>query len=68
MENSGLTHMIKNDKFEEINLMYELFSKDKSKPAFNQLKLHLSNFIITEGNKLVADNNLKPDELVSKII
>ena len=46
--------------------MYELFSKVT--PAFNQLKIHLSNFIVNEGNKLVADNNLKPDEFVSKII
>ena len=58
--------MIRNDKFEEIYLMYELFSKVT--PAFNQLKIHLSNFIVNEGNKLVADNNLKPDEFVSKII
>ena len=27
MENSGLNHMIKNDKFDEIYLLYELFNK-----------------------------------------
>jgi cullin 3 len=66
MENSGLVHMIKNDKTDEICLMYELFSKVV--PAFNQLKQHMQTFIITEGNKLVNDDKLKHDEYVTKII
>jgi hypothetical protein len=28
----------------------------------------MTNFIINEGNKLVCDENLKPDEFVAKII
>jgi cullin 3 len=66
MDNSGLTHMIKNDKIEEIGLMYDMFSKVTE--AFGHLKGHLSQFIISEGNKLVLDEKLKQDEFVQKII
>jgi hypothetical protein len=40
MDNSGLTHMIKNDKYDEIGLMYEMFSKVPD--AFNLLKVQLA--------------------------
>lgn len=66
MENSGLNHMIKNDKYEEIRLMHELFSKVPE--AFISMKIHLANYIDSEGGKLVADLQLKPDEFVTKII
>ena len=66
MENSGLNYMIKNDKYDEISLMHELFFKVQD--SFNQMKLHLSNYIVNEGNKLVADQNLKHDEFVGKVI
>ncbi len=51
MENSGLNHMIRYDKFEEVALMYDMFSKVTG--AFALLKSHLAAFIVAEGNKLV---------------
>lgn len=66
MENSGLNYMIRNDKYEEISLMHELFSKVPE--SFTQMKQHLSTFIVNEGNKLVGDQQLKHDEFVGKII
>jgi len=51
MENSGLTQMIKNDKYDEIGLMYDMFSKVGD--AFTLMKGHLSQYIVSEGNKLV---------------
>jgi hypothetical protein len=51
MENSGLIHMMKNNKYEEIGLTYEMFLKVPD--ALSLLKYHLSNFIVIEGNKLV---------------
>ena len=32
------------------------------------MKSHLANFIVSEGNKLVSDVQLKPDDFVGKII
>lgn len=46
--------------------MYEMFSKVTE--SFNHLKGHLSQFIISEGNKLVQDEKLKQDEFVQKLI
>ena len=43
--------MIKNDKYEELALLYDLFSKVPD--AFNIFKSHLSDYIVKEGNKLV---------------
>jgi hypothetical protein len=40
MENSGLIHMIKNEKYEEISLMHDLFSKVSD--AFNILGKNLA--------------------------
>jgi hypothetical protein len=51
MENSGLVHMIRNEKYEEIALMFDLFSKVPD--AFNILGKNLAQFIISEGSKLV---------------
>jgi len=51
MEGSGLVHMIKYDKYDDLGLMYEMFSKVQD--AFNLLKTHLTAYIIEEGNKLV---------------
>lgn len=66
MENSGLIHMIRNEKYQEIALMHELLSKVPE--AFITLGKHLGNYIIMEGNKLVQDDKLKHDEFVSKVI
>jgi hypothetical protein len=51
MENSGLIAMIRNEKYDEIALMYELFSKVPD--AFSALTKHLSAFIVSEGTKLM---------------
>lgn len=40
MENSGIIHMIKNEKYEEIALMYDLFSKVSD--AFTIMGKHLA--------------------------
>lgn len=45
--------MIKNKKYNEIALMFELFSKVED--ANNQLKKNLQKLIIDEGNKLIND-------------
>lgn len=66
MENSGLIAMIKNDKYEEIALMFELFSKVPE--ALAALSKNISTFINQEGQKLMSDKQLKPDEFVSQII
>lgn len=66
MENSGLNHMIRYDKHDEISLMYDMFSKVTD--AFSLLKTSLSQFIVNEGNKLVQDEKLKQDEFVTKLI
>ena len=47
MENSGLVSMIKNEKYDEILLMYELFSKVPE--AFQALSKNLSGYIVSEG-------------------
>lgn len=66
MENSGLIHMIRNDKFQEIELMHNLFSRVPD--AFSILNKHLSQFIFNEGNKLLNDEKLKHDEYIARII
>lgn len=63
MENSGLIAMIKNEKYDEIALMFELFSKVPE--AFSALSKSLSAYITTEGSKLTQDKQMKPDEFVS---
>ena len=66
MENSGLVAMIKNDRYDEIALMHELFAKVPN--AFAMLKNQLSQFVVNEGNVLVNDDKLKSDEFVSRVI
>jgi hypothetical protein len=46
--------------------MYELFSKVPD--AFQHLTKQLSNFIVSEGTKLVQDDKLKHDEFVANVI
>jgi cullin 3 len=59
MDNSGLVSMIRNEKYDELALMYELFSKVQD--AFSSLTKHLSAYIIAEGQKLMEDSGLKHD-------
>ena len=46
--------------------MYDMFSKVPS--AFAKLKKQLSDYIIDQGDNLVKDLKLKPDEFVTSII
>lgn len=66
MENSGLIQMIRNERYEEIHLMYELFQRVPD--AFTALSKHLSAYIIGEGQKLITDEKMKPDEFVAQVI
>ena len=66
MENSGLVHMIRNDKFQEIELMHSLFAKVPE--AFAVLNKQLAAFIAGEGNKLLADEKLRNDEYIARVI
>ena len=47
MDNSGLVSMIRNEKYDELALMFELFSKVQD--AFQSLTKHLSAYIVSEG-------------------
>ena len=66
MENSGLISMIKNEKFDELSLMYELFSKVQD--AFASLTKQLSIYIVQEGSKLMSEEKFKHDEFVASVI
>lgn len=58
--------MIRNEKFDDIALMHDMFQKVPE--AFNHLKQHLTNFIINEGNKLINDDKMSHSEFVTKVI
>ena len=66
MENSGLVHMIKNDKINDLQLLYSMFSLTPT--AFTHLRKKFSEYIIEEGKKLVNNENLKNEDLVIKLI
>ena len=66
MENSGLIQMIKQEKFQDIKLMFSLFKRCPN--ALDLLKQELKNYIITEGQKLVRNTQIQNDELVREII
>ena len=66
MENSGLISMIRNEKYDELALMFELFSKVPE--SFQALTKHLSSYIVSEGTKLMQDDKLKSDEFVANVI
>lgn len=59
MEHSGFIHMVRNEKYDEIHLMHELFSKVPE--AHNALKQALHSYIFSEGSKMVNDELLKHD-------
>jgi hypothetical protein len=62
MDGSGLVHMTKYDKFDDLGLMYDMFKRVDY--AFVLLKQHIKQYIIDEGNKLVKDDKLKNEEFV----
>lgn len=53
MESSGLVHMIRNNKMEELGLAYNMLQRRPD--SFELLRKHLGEFIINEGNKLVSE-------------
>jgi cullin 3 len=66
MENSGLIQMIKQEKYDEIKLMFSLFKRCPN--ALEMFKKHLKTYIVEEGLKLVKNESIENDELVRKII
>jgi|DEB0MinimDraft_12_1074336.scaffolds.fasta_scaffold23271_5 hypothetical protein len=58
--------MIKQEKFDEIKLMFGLFKRCSN--ALDAFKKHLKAYIIEEGLKLVKNESIENDELVRKII
>ena len=62
---SGLVHMIRNNNIDELSLVYNMFHR---RPAsFELMRKHLADFIISEGNKMVNEEQ-KNDELVVKLM
>ena len=58
--------MIKNEKYDELGLMYELFSKVPD--AFQSLTRNLSAYIVSEGQTLMRESGLKHDQFVASVI
>ena len=56
MENSGLIQMIEQEKFQDIKLMFGLFKRCPN--ALEMFKQTLKTFIVTEGNKLVKNEEI----------
>ena len=65
MESSGLVHMIRNGKMEELGLVYNMMQRRPE--SFELLRKYLSEFIINEGSKIVGEE-VKDDQLVIKLI
>lgn len=65
-ENSGLLHMLKNDQFSDIKLMYSLFKRCPQ--ALAALKIELKAYIVAEGLTLIRNEGIQNDELVKKLI
>jgi len=66
MENSGLIQMIKQEKFQDIKLMFNLFKRCPA--ALDLFKVTLKQHIVSEGLKLVKNESMQTEELVKKII
>lgn len=66
MEASGIVHMIRNNKINELTLLYTVLKKRT--PAFDLLRKALADYVVAEGGKLVADQALKTEEFVAKLI
>ena len=66
MENSGLLYMLREEKFNEMKLMYSLFKRCPQ--ALSEMKSELKNYIINEGGKLVTNENISNEDLVKQVI
>lgn len=62
MESSGLVHMIRNNKIADLTILFQLFHRRQK--SFDLLKRCLSDFIVSEGSKLVSDANLKTEDFI----
>jgi cullin 3 len=62
MESSGLVHMIRNNRIPDLTLLFTLFQRRQK--SFDLLKRCFSDFIVTEGSKLVSDTNLKTEDFI----
>lgn len=58
--------MLKQDKFYDIKLMFSLFKRCPA--AHDALKIELKQYIISEGQKFVRNENINNDELIKQII
>ena len=54
--------MIRNNKIKEMQVLYNMFTRRND--SFKILRDNLSEYIITEGNKLVNDEKMKNEDLV----
>jgi len=66
MESSGLVSMIRNNKIDELALLYNMFSRRDA--SFELLRNHIRDYIADEGGKLVTDEKLKNEDLVVRLI
>lgn len=66
MEGSGLVQMLKQDKYLDIKLMYSLFKRCPL--ALEVFKTELKSYIISEGQKLVRNDELETEDLVKHLI
>ena len=66
MPSSGLISMIRNDRVNELTVLYNMFQRRPE--SFEMLRKHLSQHIVDEGSKLVADEKMKNEDLVTNLI
>jgi hypothetical protein len=66
MEESGLLSMIKNNRMQDLQLLYSLFIRRPR--SFELLRKRLSDFIVEEGTRLVQDEQLKIEDFVVQLI
>lgn len=66
MDNSGLIPLLKRDSFQEIKIMYGLFRRCPA--ALDALKAELKTYIISEGQKMVRNDQSSNEELIKQII
>lgn len=66
MEESGLFAMIRNNKLLDLTLLYQMLQRRKS--SFDLMRKKLSDYIIEEGMKLVADQSIKIEDFVLQLM
>lgn len=66
MESSGLGSMIRNQKMQDLHLVYTMCVRRPE--SFELLRRKLAEFILTEGGKLVADELLKIEDFIAQLM